>query len=1073
MEKNYLRMQTMVILSCLVSSHVLAQLSGTVTIDNTAPASTTNFTSFTSFAQALGTQGVNGPLTANVGPFSNTYNEQVQFGQIAGASSVNRIVINGNGRLITFNSTNFSQPWTVGLNGTDYLTVNNLNIQATGSPYAWATALYSGADYNTFSSCTFSVPANNTSTNGIPFVISGSGSSLSNGMSGEFNKILNCSTFSGYYGIAIYGNFSQPYTRGNEIIGCTIRDFYSHGIYNYYYVSGGVIRRNDISCPNRTNTTTKGGIYCFVVQGMLIEQNNVHHLFNPNIQTSTNTSYGIWCRYNIDSYWTYNNLPSTMPNTIRNNLVTDITHNGTLYGIDGYGMDGYIYNNTISLDYTGTTSGSTTYGIYSYGDPGYFSMYIHNNIIKIGRAGTGTKYAYYNASFVGGSDVVFDRNDIYITSTGGTNYYGNHTGPAVTHAGLQSQGANVTGFSVDPMFTSAADFHPTNNAINNAAIPKGLIVDQQNMPRSGTTPDIGALEFLSLACAGTPSANGLSVPNYVICPGETADLGLLNYYSDTGITYQWQTSTASQVGPFTAIQGATTVVHTTTPLTGPIWYQIVMTCTNGGGSISPVAFLNVVANSYSTVPYYESFESIPKSNKLPNCSWTASNLGSSSLTYTNSSSMNRQPRSGNKFASFFYSPAGTQAFYSNAIWMNAGVTYSASVWFTTDYYGYDTWDDLSITVGQNQNTTGEIVVATTNGPAISSSYKSLSNTYMVPTSGWYFVGIKATSGGNCCADYLTWDDLRIEIPCQLGSNTPTVSVTAPATICQGQTAILSASGAHTYLWSNGATSNSIGVTPNTNANYMVTAEDTLSGCPVIISKMITVNPTPFISVIQVPSKACEGMPLTMHATGAATYTWSTGHFGNAVTFVPTSGSTYSVQGSNSFGCNGMGMISVQVNAPPAVVVSGPTSICEGETAIFIGQGASSYEWSAVSSFFNTGTVVVSPMVSTAYTVTGTDANGCKKTIEHQLMVDPCAGLHETSLRGLNVYPNPANDAFVVELNNGNVKHIEVNDVTGRKVITLESSATTTPVRVAGLAKGIYYIKITSESDYKVIKLVKE
>src|SRR5207253_7198962 len=113
---------------------------------------------------------------------------------------------------------------------------------------------------------------------------------------------------------------------------------------------------------------------------------------------------------------------------------------------------------------------------------------------------------------------------------------------------------------------------------------------------------------------------------------------------------------------------------------------------------------------------------------------------------------------GSKFASFYYSPSGTNYFYTNAIQMYAGVTYSASVWFATNYYGDLNWTDMSIMVGPNQTTVGLVPVASTNGPAASSGYKSLSNTFTVATSGIYYVAIRGTNSGGCCAYHLNWDD---------------------------------------------------------------------------------------------------------------------------------------------------------------------------------------------------------------------------------------------------------------------------------------------------------------------------
>src|SRR4051812_41743642 len=101
-----------------------AQLSGTVTINSANPTGGTNYQSFGALTASLAS-GITGPLVVNVITGSGPYNQRVTFNQVPGASPVNTITINGNGCLLTCsNSTNSSQPWTLGLNGTDYLHVN-------------------------------------------------------------------------------------------------------------------------------------------------------------------------------------------------------------------------------------------------------------------------------------------------------------------------------------------------------------------------------------------------------------------------------------------------------------------------------------------------------------------------------------------------------------------------------------------------------------------------------------------------------------------------------------------------------------------------------------------------------------------------------------------------------------------------------------------------------------------------------------------------------------------------------------------------------------------------------------
>src|SRR5688572_4012024 len=134
MKKNYKKLSALFGLLCAVSLPLGAQLNGVYTIDSGTGTGGTNYQTFSAFATAISSQGVSGPVTVYV--VAGTYNEQPVIAAIAGASAVNKITINGNGALLTYNSTNSNAPATLCFNGADYVTVNNLNVMANGSNYA-------------------------------------------------------------------------------------------------------------------------------------------------------------------------------------------------------------------------------------------------------------------------------------------------------------------------------------------------------------------------------------------------------------------------------------------------------------------------------------------------------------------------------------------------------------------------------------------------------------------------------------------------------------------------------------------------------------------------------------------------------------------------------------------------------------------------------------------------------------------------------------------------------------------------------------------------------------------------
>ncbi|HSI91153.1 MAG TPA: hypothetical protein VK927_08550, partial [Adhaeribacter sp.] len=127
-----------------------ALVSGNFTIDNNAPVSATNFQSFTSAVNSLSC-GINGPVTFTVDPASGPYTEQFEIPEINGTSATNTITFQGNGRTISADPVTGNRA-VIKLNGADFVTINNLNIQTTGvatGSFGWGIHFTNGADNNT------------------------------------------------------------------------------------------------------------------------------------------------------------------------------------------------------------------------------------------------------------------------------------------------------------------------------------------------------------------------------------------------------------------------------------------------------------------------------------------------------------------------------------------------------------------------------------------------------------------------------------------------------------------------------------------------------------------------------------------------------------------------------------------------------------------------------------------------------------------------------------------------------------------------------------------------------------
>jgi hypothetical protein len=1068
MKKNYGKIAALFGMLCTVSIPLDAQLSGLYTINSANSTSGTNYQTFTAFAAAITSQGVNGPVTVNVQSNSGPYNEQPVFGTITGASSVNKITINGNGNLVTFNSTNSNAPATLCFNGSDYVTVNNLNVFAGGSNYATAIQLCGGATNNNLVNCTFSTTPNTTQYYNMTVLVNGApGLYYMTGTVTDNNTFKNSQIYSGYYGVMIYGwgtALNNQHT-GVNFVDCRFEDFYQYGLY-FQYGGRSLIKNNEFTQPLRTSLT---GCYPMMIQytngGMIIDGNEIHRMW----QTQTNSFNSLYAGIYFYDY--VNPKPSGWTkHIIKNNIIYDIRGNGSHYGMFFYYTDADVFHNTISFDDPNSTSGNA-YGFYHYGQSGIHTTNYRSNLISLTRGGSSSKYGFYLSN---NQEALVENNDVYVT--GSNSYIGYNQGTTyATHSAWKTAGFDANGYNINPNFMNLqTDLHPTNTSLNNLGVLNGVLYDQEKFIRHATTPDIGALEFLTPSCSGTPTMT-VAGPNYSLCPGESATFTIGGLSSDLGYTYQWQVSDISQVGTWTVLAGENSIEHNSAPVNQTMWYSVVITCTApGGGSMTAVAQVDVAGVTTHTAPYFEDFEMIGMANRLPNCSWTSPQLGSTARTYVSSAAGNLLPKSGTSFAAFNNGTPGTSYYYTNGIYMYPGITYSASVWYQTDLTGASNWSNLSIQLGTSQSPTGLNTIASTGGPAISPFYKPLSNTFTVNAPGYYYVAIKATSAAGA-AQFLSWDDLRIEIPCSL--NSPSVSLSAnTTTICAGEPVVITASGADTYTWNTGDLTAAITVSPNFNTTYVVTGYNSMSGCGTTLTQAIMVNPSPVVIVIGSSPSVCSGKPLTLTAGGALTYAWSNGGFGSSINVSPSSNTTYQVIGTNAYNCSTQADITVSVNPLPNVTASSNNQlVCAGDPVVLIGGGATTYQWLTPNNFNMSGSPLTSfPSTSGTYTLTGTDANGCTNTAMVSLAVEACVGIGSIdAANGLNVYPNPTSGEFTVEMNSSSAKTVNVTDVTGRVILSANTEESTFNVNISQLAAGVYYVKVSSDNAVNVIKVVKQ
>ncbi|RZL15845.1 MAG: T9SS type A sorting domain-containing protein, partial [Hymenobacter sp.] len=475
----------------LLTAQTPSPLNGAYTINNAAPTGGTNFARFSEAADALNLNGVSGPVTIAVtgGP----YTEQFLLGQVAGTSATNTLVVNGGGSTIRFASTNSAQRAVVQLNGTDYTTISNLTIDATGgtgasATYGYGVLLTNAADNDRIANNTINADITTTSSGFAGIVVSGSATiAASSGTSASRVLIEGNTVNGGYYGITLYGAGTTSLNMGNIVRNNIVRDFYYYGISSAYQ-DGAQLIGNDVSRPLRTNGSSFSGIESFGSSiNLAIEKNRIHDTFAGN-PASSNLVYGI----------SLSNGAVSASNYVLNNVFYNLSGNGTQYAIYNSGSAlTRIYNNTITSDDQASTSTYTTYGIYNTGA----TVDVANNVVSITRAGTGTKYGLYYST----ATTTSNYNDIYVPS-GNVGYY---TTAFTTLANWQTANSNAfdaNSLSVDPVFVGAptGNLLPSNVLLNNAGTPLARVTDDITGAVRGAIPDLGAYEFTPVAIDVAP-----------------------------------------------------------------------------------------------------------------------------------------------------------------------------------------------------------------------------------------------------------------------------------------------------------------------------------------------------------------------------------------------------------------------------------------------------------------------------------------------------------------------------------------------------------------------------------------
>ena len=468
-----------------------AVLNGTYTVG-------TPSSDFPTFDEAINTIkhcGISGDVVFNIA--SGTYTTQLMIDSLPGVSANATVTFqsataNASDVIITFASTGSVDNYVVELNSADYINLNNISIEATGSSYGRA-LVFSGQNNNiNITNCIIKAPTATTAYYTAAI--------YSGGSADTYISFLNNTIKNGYYAIYWRGSGTSDRDFASKFSNNTVSGFYYYGVYLYYQDSL-VFENNTITSNPALNASSNYGLYNY-------QCNNSYRVTGNtiNVVAATSTAYGM--------YLNYAQAADTARGLVANNMIS-CSSNGTQYGIYTYYVKytDIVYNSVNVYGAAGTSK--ALYQRYGAG------LRFLNNIFS---DVSGHGYAAYFKN-INAIDTT-NYNDYYSTDTSLVYWNVNRA----TLADLQlANGMDTNSISTNPYFYSTTNLHALSPQLVGAATPiSNVTIDIDGQLRNTTAPVIGADEFVPLAT--DIAVVSLVSPLNNVCYGtnETVEVKLTN-----------------------------------------------------------------------------------------------------------------------------------------------------------------------------------------------------------------------------------------------------------------------------------------------------------------------------------------------------------------------------------------------------------------------------------------------------------------------------------------------------------------------------------------------------------------
>ncbi len=298
---------------------------------------------------------------------------------------------------------------------------------------------------------------------------------------------------------------------------------------------------------------------------------------------------------------------------------------------------------------------------------------------------------------------------------------------------------------------------------------------------------------------------------------------------------------------------------------------------------------------------------------------------------------------------------------------------------------------------------------------------------------------------------------------------PESTIFGDASICSGNELTLSVLDVYSnYLWSTGSTQPSITVSPTENTIYNVTITNS-DGCSAVFQHEVSVHSSPTNAI---NDKICQGLPYTLNGFDLPVQE-EPGEFTHYLT-VPT-----------SYGCDSVVTLTLTVEPKPVFTqeITGLASITTQGSypyTIYNTLHATGYQWSINNPYWtitqnNTNSISLLVTSRGTATLTVVAANNCGLSEPATLLIESTVAIEEVDLKkGIDLFPNPTVDKVTVKNSQYSNLRIDIFDLHGKLINTIETTEKEFQVDLEEFAKGTYLFRFIHNNERigtsKVIKL---